>query len=183
MNILIVGVGGQGTLLAAKVLGEYATLMGDEVKLSEVHGMSQRGGSVVTHVRYGKDIHTPVIWQGGADVVLAFEPLEALRYAHYLAEGGKVLTNSTPMPPMSVATGQAQYPDVAAALPQAIQVPATELALKVGSIKCVNMVMLGALAGVLGLDYDKLRLAVQNTVKKALEMNMAAIQAGYEQVK
>jgi len=182
MNILIVGVGGQGTLLAAKVLGEYATLRGDEVKLSEVHGMSQRGGSVVTHVRYGKQIHTPVIWEGGADVVLAFEPLEALRYAHFLAEGGRVLTNQTPLPPMSVATGLAEYPDVDAQL-DAIKVPATDLALAAGSIKCVNMVMLGALTRLLDLDYDTMRQALQNSVKKALDMNMEAVRLGYEALK
>ena len=179
MNILIVGVGGQGTLLAAKVLGEYATLSGQEVKLSEVHGMSQRGGSVVTHVRYGEHIYTPVIWEGGADVVLAFEPLEALRYAHYLAAGGKVLTNSTPLPPMSVATGLAAYPDVDAAL-EATKVPATDLALQAGSIKCVNMVMLGALARMLGLDYGTMQEAIRHTVKKALDMNLEAVRLGYE---
>lgn len=180
MNILIVGVGGQGTLLAAKVLGEYAHIKGDEVKLSEVHGMSQRGGSVVTHVRFGQGIHTPVIWEGGADVVLAFEPLEALRYAHYLRPTGRILTNSTPLPPMSVATGQAQYPDVDAAL-DAVKVPATDLALAAGSIRCVNMVMLGALARLVGLDYDALQEAVQRTVKKALSLNQEAVRLGYAQ--
>jgi len=179
MNILIVGVGGQGTLLAAKVLGEYATLMGLEVKLSEVHGMSQRGGSVVTHVRYGEEIHTPVIWEGGADVVLAFEPLEALRYAHFLAAGGRVLTNSTPLPPMSVATGLATYPDVQASL-DATYVPATDLALRAGSIKCVNMVMLGALTKLLGLDYDVMKKAILGVVKKALDLNLEAVRLGYE---
>jgi len=179
MNILIVGVGGQGTLLAAKVLGEYATLKGDEVKLSEVHGMSQRGGSVVTHVRYGRNIFTPVIWEGGADVVLAFEPLEALRYAHFLAEGGKILTNATPLPPMSVATGLAEYPDVDKAL-DAVKVPATDLALRAGSIKCVNMVMLGALTKLLGLDYATMQEAIRNTVKKALDINLEAVRLGYE---
>lgn len=179
MNILIVGVGGQGTLLAAKVLGEYATLTGQEVKLSEVHGMSQRGGSVVTHVRYGEAVHTPVIWEGGADVVLAFEPLEALRYAHYLASGGRILTNSTPLPPMSVATGLATYPDVKAEM-DAVWVPATDLALQAGSIKCVNMVMLGALTRMLGLDYDKMKQAILSVVKKALDMNLEAVRLGYE---
>ena len=179
MNILIVGVGGQGTLLAAKVLGEYATLMGSEVKLSEVHGMSQRGGSVVTHVRYGEEIYTPVIWEGGADVVLAFEPLEALRYAHFLTAGGRVLTNSTPLPPMSVATGQAAYPDVKTEM-DAVYVPATDLALKAGSIKCVNMVMLGALTRLLDLDYTMMQKAITGVVKKALDMNLEAVRLGYE---
>lgn len=185
MNILIVGVGGQGTLLAAKVLGECAALQGYEVKLSEVHGMSQRGGSVVTHVRFGTEIHTPVIWEGGADVVLAFEPLEALRYAHYLTKEGKVLTNSTPLPPMSVATGLAAYPDVPAELAAAgiaaTYIPATDLALAAGSIKCVNMVMIGALTKAMGLDYDVMQTAVRNTVKKALDMNLEAVRLGYIQ--
>ena len=179
MNILIVGVGGQGTLLAAKVLGEYATLTGQEVKLSEVHGMSQRGGSVVTHVRYGEAVHTPVIWEGGADVVLAFEPLEALRYKHFLATGGRILTNETPIPPMSVATGLATYPDVKAEM-NATYVPATDLALRAGSIKCVNMVMLGALTKLLDLDYEAMNKAIKAVVKKALDMNLEAVRLGYE---
>ena len=180
MNILIVGVGGQGTLLAAKVLGEYAGLTGNEVKLSEVHGMSQRGGSVVTHVRYGTQIHTPVIWEGGADVVLAFEPLEALRYAHYCAPNGCVITNVTPIPPMAIATGVAQYPDVDAALPQAKRVRATDMALQAGSIRCVNMVMLGALTKLMGLDYNAMQQALQNTVRKAVPLNLEALRLGYE---
>lgn len=180
MNILIVGVGGQGTLLAAKVLGAYATLQGYQCKLSEVHGMSQRGGSVVTHVRYGEQIYTPVIWEGGADVVLAFEPLEALRYAHYLAPQGIVVTNTTAIPPLAVSTGRAQYPDIQAMLPAAYRVAATDLALAAGSVKCVNMVMLGALARVVGLDYNVLREAVTHSVKKLVDLNLAALALGYE---
>ena len=180
MNILIVGVGGQGTLLAAKVLGAYATLQGYQCKLSEVHGMSQRGGSVVTHVRYGQEIHTPVIWEGGADVVLAFEPLEALRYAHYLSPDGAVVTNVTPIPPLAVTTGKIQYPDIQAQLPNAHRVAATDLALAAGSVKCVNMVMLGALARVVGLDYDVLVEAVKQSVKKLVDLNLTALLLGYQ---
>ena len=102
MNILIVGVGGQGTLLTSKVLGRFAYLTGSDVKLSEVHGMAQRGGSVVTHVRIADVIHSPIIWEGGADVVLAFEKLEALRSAHYLKKGGVLLVNDMKIYPMPV---------------------------------------------------------------------------------
>lgn len=182
MNILIVGVGGQGTLLAAKVLGAYASLQQYECKLSEVHGMSQRGGSVVTHVRYGEQIYSPVIWEGGADVVLAFEPLEALRYEHYLTPEGKIVTNMAPVPPLAVTTGQVQYPDVKRDLSGAVQVEATALAKQAGSVKCVNMVMLGALTKVLGLDYAVMTQAVQQSVKKLVELNLEALRLGYESI-
>lgn len=180
MNVLIVGVGGQGTLLAAKVLGAYASLMQYECKLSEVHGMSQRGGSVVTHVRFGQQIFSPVIWEGGADVVLAFEPLEAMRYAHFLKEDGVIVTNTAPIPPLAVTTGKAQYPDIQTGLAGAVAVDATALAQQAGSVKCVNMVMLGVLTKAMHLDYEVMQKAVENSVKKLLELNLTALRLGYE---
>ena len=110
LNVLIVGVGGQGTLLASRVLGKYALDEGYDVKLSEVHGMAQRGGSVMTYVRIGEKIASPIIDEGQADLILAFEKLEALRYAHYLKEGGEVLYSTQEIMPMPVVTGAAQYP-------------------------------------------------------------------------
>ena len=109
-DILIVGVGGQGTLLASRVLGKYALDMGFDVKLSEVHGMAQRGGSVMTYVRIGKNIASPIIDEGGADLILSFEKLEALRYRHYLKEGGHILYSTQEIMPMPVVTGAAEYP-------------------------------------------------------------------------
>lgn len=109
-NILIVGVGGQGTLLASRVLGNYAVLTGQDCKLSEVHGMSQRGGSVVTHVRVGKDILSPIVAVGDADIIIAFEKLEALRWRHFLKKDGMMVVNDQEILPMPVITGAMEYP-------------------------------------------------------------------------
>ncbi len=185
MNILIVGVGGQGTLLTSKVLGEYARIEGLDVKLSEVHGMSQRGGSVVTHVRMGKEVHSPIIWEGGADVVLAFEELEGLRYSHYLTKEGTLLINDMKIYPMPVIMGNVEYPkDIKEKLLSlginAHFIKAYELSLQAGSGKCVNIVMLGALVAVLGLDKEAMECAVAKCVpEKYKEMNLKALELGY----
>lgn len=186
MNILIVGVGGQGTLLTSKVLGRYATLIGSDVKLSEVHGMAQRGGSVVTHVRIADKIHSPIIWEGGADVVLAFEKLEALRSAHYLKEGGVLLVNDMKIYPMPVITGAAKYPEdieekLKEANVKAVYIDALELSRKAGNVKSVNIVMLGALTAALKMDYEKMNQAVVDSVpEKFREVNLAALKVGYD---
>ena len=140
MDILIAGVGGQGTLLASRVLGKYAQLKGMDIKLSEVHGMSQRGGSVITFVRIGDDIASPLIEEGGADIILAFEKLEALRYAHYLKDGGFILYSSQEIMPMPVVTGACAYPtDIEERLPKnAKSIDALELAEKAGSPKAAD---------------------------------------------
>src|SRR5690554_743448 len=111
INILIVGVGGQGTLLTSRVLGNLASDLGYDVKVSEVHGMAQRGGSVVTHVRFGNKVYSPLIEVGKADILLSFEKMEALRWEHYLKEGGMLITNDQSINPMPVITGAAEYPD------------------------------------------------------------------------
>ncbi|MCH5253229.1 MAG: indolepyruvate oxidoreductase subunit beta, partial [Lachnospiraceae bacterium] len=111
MNIMIVGVGGQGTLLASRILGKVAIEAGHDVKISEVHGMSQRGGSVVTYVKYGEKIYSPIIDTGEADIILAFEMLEAYRALPYLKKGGKMIANTQQMDPMPVITGAAEYPE------------------------------------------------------------------------
>ena len=152
LDILIVGVGGQGTLLASRVLGKYALERGYDVKLSEVHGMAQRGGSVMTYVRLGEKIASPIIDEGGADLILAFEKLEALRYAHYLKPGGEVLYSTQEIMPMPVVTGAAEYPQGIEAQLKGTGIDALQLALEAGNSKSANSVMLGALCKKLGLD-------------------------------
>ena len=188
MNVLIVGVGGQGTLLASRVLGQYAILRGQDCKLSEVHGMSQRGGSVVTHVRIGDKIHSPVIWEGGADVVLAFEALEALRVKHYLKSDGALLVNDEEILPMPCITGVATYPKnikdtLKAAVKRTHFIKAQEMALAAGSEKATNVVMLGALCKILGFDYAIMREAVVKSVPpKFTELNVKAFDIGFNGV-
>ena len=154
MDILIVGVGGQGTLLASRVLGKYALEQGQDVKLSEVHGMAQRGGSVMTYVRMGDAVRSPIIDEGGADVILAFEKLEALRYLHYLKEGGVVLYSTQEIMPMPVVTGAAEYPQGIESALNGCAVNALDLALEAGNSKAANSVMLGALCKKLGFDKE-----------------------------
>lgn len=151
LNVLIVGVGGQGTLLASKFLGAAAALSGKDVKVSEVHGMSQRGGSVITCVKIGDKIASPIIDEGEADVILAFEQLEAIRWLPYLKKGGTIITNIQKINPMPVVSGAAKYPDnVIDVLKKSdielVTLDALGLAAECGSTKAVNVVLLGVLA-------------------------------------
>jgi len=154
INIVLAGVGGQGTLVAGKLLGTIAVKMGWDVKVSEVHGMSQRGGSVITYVRMGEKIYSPVIEQGMADFVLAFEELEALRWAPLLATGGTMIINKKQIIPVTVKIGKAVYPDgIVEELKKAgrkgttiIEIDAEKLAVESGNVRCVNMVMIGAMS-------------------------------------
>ncbi len=188
MNILIAGVGGQGTLLASRVLGKYAMLLGKDCKLSEIHGMSQRGGSVVTHVRIGEKIHSPVVWEGSADMIIAFESLEALRTEYYLRDGGILLVNDEKILPMPCITGMAKYPDdvkeqLLSAVPNATFVPAQAWAMEAGNAKATNVVMLGALCRLFGFDKEVMRQAVELCVPpKFKELNLKAFELGYERV-
>ena len=145
-NIMIVGVGGQGTLLASRILGTLLTGKGFDVKLSEVHGMSQRGGSVVTYVKYGQEIASPIIDQGEADIILAFERLEALRALPYLKKGGVVVTGTQCIDPMPVITGAAKYPenlcDKISAQADLISADAIAMAREAGTIKAANVVLM-----------------------------------------
>ena len=150
-NILIAGVGGQGTLLASKLLGRLLLSAGFDVKVSEVHGMSQRGGSVVTYVRFGSEVCSPVIDRGEADCIVAFEQLEAARWLPYLKSGGTIVMNTQRMAPMPVITGAASYPDaipekLRAAGAQVDALDALALAEQAGSAKCVNIVLMGRLS-------------------------------------
>ena len=181
LDILIVGVGGQGTLLASRVLGKYALERGYDVKLSEVHGMAQRGGSVMTYVRLGKKIASPIIGEGGADLILAFEKLEALRYAHYLKPGGEVLYSTQEIMPMPVVTGAAEYPQGIEAQLKGTGIDALQLALEAGNSKSANSVMLGALCKKLGLDRDRFEEALLSSIpQKTIEMNRKAFALGYD---
>ncbi len=180
MNILIAGVGGQGTLLASRVLGAYAVKKGLDCKLSEVHGMAQRGGSVVTFVKIGEKIHSPIIEEGEADVILAFERLESLRWAHYLKKGGKILYSSQEIMPMPVLTGAAEYPHGASAV-SSEEIDAMSVAEELGFPKVANTVMLGALAKRAGMDYDTaLQALIECIPPKTKEVNERAFKAGFD---
>ena len=183
-NIMIVGVGGQGTLLASRILGSAAMALGYDVKVSEVHGMSQRGGSVVTYVKYGDTVCSPIISEGEADVILAFEELEAYRYLRYLKKGGEILVNTQNIDPMPVIIGAAEYPTdiiekMRAKGAAVVTVDALSLALEAGSAKAVNVVLLGLMAARSGISSDVWMQALENTVaEKFLEMNKKAFALG-----
>ncbi len=185
-NIMIVGVGGQGTLLASKLLGKILLENGYDVKVSEVHGMSQRGGSVVTYVRYGEKVYSPIIDKGEADFVLSFELLEAARWAEYLKEGGVLLTNTQKVNPMPVITGAAEYPKALekklAALPIRLDaMDALGLALRAGSARAVNLVLLGRLSRYFHFTDKQWQDAIEKSVPaKFLELNKKAFALGAE---
>ena len=187
-NVLISGVGGQGTLLASRVLGKYALLSGKDCKLSEIHGMSQRGGSVTTHVRIGEKIYSPVVWEGSADVVLAFELLEALRVKHFLKEGGVLLVNDEEILPMPCITGAAKYPSqLKEQLEKSVKgfrcVNARAIALEAGNEKATNVVMLGCMCKLYGFDKELMEKAVEDCVpEKFRELNLRAFRLGFERV-
>ena len=182
-NIMIVGVGGQGTLLASRILGNVIIDQGFDVKVSEVHGMSQRGGSVVTYVKYGESVSAPIIDNGEADVILAFERLEAMRALPFLKEGGTIIVNDRAIDPMPVITGAAEYPDgIIDDLKKAanvISVDALELAKEAGSIKAVNVVLLGILSNSFDFPEEKWIEALEASVpEKFLELNKKAFALG-----
>lgn len=185
-SIMIVGVGGQGTLLASRLLGAALLTQGHDVKVSEVHGMSQRGGSVVTYVKYGDCVASPIVDIGEADVVLAFEQLEAARWLPYLKQGGKMVVSTQRIDPMPVITGAAAYPERIAEQLQAAEVDvqaidALALALQAGSAKAVNVVLLGALARQLEIPAETWQAAIRDNVKPAfVEMNLRAFALGCE---
>ncbi len=183
-NIMIVGVGGQGSLLASRILGNAVLLQNYDVKVSEVHGMSQRGGSVVTYVKYGDAVASPVICKGEADVIMSFELLEAARWLPYLKKDGVVITNTQQINPMPVVTGVAEYPadlveKMKAAGAKVIAADALAIAREAGSEKAVNVALIGMAAHALGIDDDTLREAVRISVpEKFLELNLKAFDLG-----
>ncbi len=184
-NILIVGVGGQGTLLASVLLGNLALTKGYDVKLSEVHGMAQRGGSVVTHVKISEDtVNSPLIEEGDADVIIAFEELEAYRWLPYLKKGGTIYVNTQQIMPMPVIMGQAEYPEnIMKVLEQEAGTvkafDALSIAEKCGSVKAVNVVLLGAASKDLPFDEDAWIKVIEENVKpKFIELNKKAFELG-----
>lgn len=184
-NIMIVGVGGQGTLLASRVLGNAITSKGYDVKVSEVHGMSQRGGSVVTYVKYGDQVYSPVVAEGTADIIMAFELLEAFRWIKYLKKGGTLIVNTQSIDPMPVIVGAMDYPqDIVEKIKQQqvhiIAVDALSKALEAGNAKAVNIVLLGIVAANSAIEKEVFLKAIESTVPpKFLELNQKAFELGY----
>ncbi len=184
-SVMIVGVGGQGSLLASKLLGRLLVDEGYDVKVSEVHGMSQRGGSVVTYVRFGDKVYSPIVTDGEADIIIAFEKLEAARYARYLKKDGRIVVNTQQIDPMPVIIGAAAYPaDVLEELTaKGVQIEALDalsLAQQAGSAKAVNIVLMGRAAKQFAIPYERWIAAIENTVApKFIEMNKIAFDLGY----
>lgn len=185
-NILLVGVGGQGTILASKILTLGLLAANYDVKMSEIHGMSQRGGSVTSHIRYSSEkVYSPVIELGKADVLIAFEKMEALRYLDYLKEGGKVFVNDFEIPGMPITSGQAEYPEgileELKKIADTTVIDANAEAEKIGSPKVMNMILLGTIIGSMNLSNIDWDLILQKNVKpQFLELNRAAIRRGIE---
>ncbi len=184
-NIVICGVGGQGIILASNVLCTAAFAEGNDVKKSEVHGMAQRGGSVITHVRFGKKVHSPLIEQGTADLILAFEKLEALRYLNYVKPEGMIIVNDREIPPMSVLVGAAEYPqDIDRKLRRrgrTLFVDADERALELGNIRTANIILLGVLSRFMDFKETSWDHAIKENVKaKYVDLNIVAFEKGKE---
>ncbi len=184
VNISLVGVGGQGTLLASEILCQVALLSGKDVKKSEVHGMAQRGGSVVSEVRIGPKVYSPLIPLGQTDFLVAFEKVEALRYAHLLMPNGVALVNDQEIRPVTVSSGQQKWPeDLDGALAKTFAnlevIPALETAKNLGNVRTANVVMIGALSKHTDIPVEIWRAAIEALVpRKALEVNLKAFEAG-----
>lgn len=185
MNIMVVGVGGQGTLLTSRIIGNVALAAGFDVKLSEVHGMAQRGGSVVTFVRYGEKVYEPVVEEGCVDMLISFERLEAQRYAHFLKPDGKIIVNDCRIDPMTVVIGASEYPlgilEKLSAKHKVYTIDGGSIAKTLGNSKVLNSVVLGLAAKHIGFSEDEWLEVVKATVpQKTVEINTLAFRAGYE---
>ena len=184
-NIMIVGVGGQGTLLTSRIIGKAALESGYDVKISEVHGMAQRGGSVVTFVRFGEKVNEPVVEEGQADVIIAFERLEAQRYAHFLKKDGVLVVNDCKIEPMTVVIGAKKYPENIIenlkAQHKVYAIDGQKVALELGNSKVLNSVVLGYAASFIGFDRQTWVNTIASTVPaKTIEINEKAFTYGYE---
>ncbi|MCL2018337.1 MAG: indolepyruvate oxidoreductase subunit beta [Oscillospiraceae bacterium] len=189
-SVMFVGVGGQGTLLASRIIGNAVIAEGFDAKVSEVHGMSQRGGSVSTYVKFGEEVHSPIIDKGEADIIVAFELMEAARWVSYVKaasptqKGGLMIINTQKLDPMPVITGAVQYnEDIINKIKglgiDVIELNALTLAEQAGSAKTVNVVMMGALSKQLDFDVSRWETAIRECVpQKALEMNLKAFELG-----
>lgn len=188
-STLIVGVGGQGTVLAGKILGDYAKSRGFDMKVFEVHGMAQRGGGVVSHIRWGEKVYSPVIDQGSADALIAFEPLECLRWIHGLKESGILVCATNKVAPLPVAMGTAKYPPdvidrIRQKAPQGIFIDALNEAKNLGGARVINILMLGVYAKLAGLDIEAFNDAIKTNIKpEFVEVNIKAFEAGAALVK
>lgn len=183
-SIMLVGVGGQGTLLASRIIGNTLLSQGFDVKVSEVHGMSQRGGSVVTYIKYGEKVYSPVIEKGEADVIVSFEVLEAARWLPYLKKGGKLVTNTQQIEPMPVITGAMEYPaDIVEKIKEKgidiTTLDALSLANEAGSSRAVNVVLMGVISTMMDFPADAWKKALEECVpQKALDINRKAFSLG-----
>ncbi|MFY9174541.1 MAG: indolepyruvate oxidoreductase subunit beta [Peptococcia bacterium] len=186
LNVLLVGVGGQGTILASNILAEVAMKSGLVVKMSEIHGMSQRGGSVVTHVKIGPEVFSPLIEKGEADLILAFEELEALRWLEYLRPGGKMLVNTQNITPAPVSIGKAKYPQaiiekLTSKNANVSTIDALSIATRCGNKKVSNVALVGMLAK--RLDFPKdlwIKVLSEKVPARLQETNLQAFNEGYE---
>lgn len=187
-NILLAGVGGQGIILVSNILAAGLIKVGYDVKMSEIHGMSQRGGSVTTQVRFGEKVHSPIIGKGQADVLVAFEKMEAARWVEYLKPNGKIVVNNYEIPSITIASGQAEYPQgVIAALKKVFDtttIDASQVAREVGNIRTQNIVLLGALVKALQLndinEENWIEILKENLPAKMVDINIKAFQQGYK---
>jgi indolepyruvate ferredoxin oxidoreductase beta subunit len=186
-NILISGVGGQGVLLTSKIIAEAALLAGLDVKQSEVHGMAQRGGSVLSQVRFGQKVFSPIVTEGEADLLIGFEPLETARYLHFLKDDGAVIYNTRTIGTIGVSIAAEQYPSgvqetIKSRVKKVVPFDGTQLAVTAGDKRALNLVLLGAALSFLPLKESAVREAIINTVpKKVLDINQKAFEAGKAQ--
>ncbi|MDA3924781.1 MAG: indolepyruvate oxidoreductase subunit beta [Kiritimatiellae bacterium] len=184
VNITLVGVGGQGILLTSDILAKTAALAGLDVKKSEIHGMAQRGGSVISQVRFGDEVHSPIVHDGASDLMVSFERIEALRWRHLLAPGGKILINNIDLAPITVSSGQ--QPAVTdlqerldAEYPEAVFCDAMNIAKELGNQRCMNMVIAGALSNLTPFEEDLWKETMKNRIPaKLLELNLKAFDRG-----
>lgn len=184
LNISLVGVGGQGTLLASEILCKVALLAGKDVKKSEVHGMAQRGGSVVSQIRIGDKVYSPLIGVGETDILIAFEKVEALRFAHFLAPDGVAMVNNQEIRPVTVSTGQSVWPDdldsrLTSTFSKLELVPALKMAREMGNVRVANVIMIGALSNHTSIPVDTWREAISALVKpQFVDSNLKAFEIG-----
>ena len=186
-SIKLVGVGGQGTILATTLLSAALVDAGFDVKMSEIHGMSQRGGSVSSEIRYGEKVHSPVIMKGNADILVSFEQMEAARNIDYLNKDGILVVNNHKINSMVTLSGKVKYPEnIIPQLAEKVktyQVNATDLAVELGNSKVMNVVMLGALVKAIGLDHLDFEKAIRENVKERfIELNLKAFEVGKSQI-
>lgn len=185
LNVMIVGVGGQGTLLASRIIGNVAMKKGYDVKMSEVHGMAQRGGSVVTYLKLADKVYSPIIEKSDADIILGFEELESLRWIDYLKKDGKIIINTQKIDPMPVIIGKRKYPEgivdkIKDNYRDVTVIDALKMAKEAGNIKAVNTVIIGQFAKAGNIEKEIWIEAIKETVpRKFLDVNLNAFEAGY----